>query len=205
MICVTTCPLLRNRPSILPQHLCFLKSAFVRLGFYSDNLCLFRRSRPSCRTIQPTPSTTPAWRSFPPSPASESHARADLPAARRPCPTTSYQTSSVSASLVSCCQGDLSGFYFFSWCSSPAPLFQRRRWTARCLPGHPGVCAWVPAPGAASVTARATSSCGQPTRAPPAPSWRSRPSACPTAAWSGSNPPAELLHCSTLGLPRLYY
>lgn len=63
-----------------------------------------------------------------------------------------------------------------------ARLFQRPRWTVRCLSGPPGVCAWVPAPGVASVTARATSSCGQPTLAPPALSWRSRRSVCPTAA-----------------------
>lgn len=37
MICVTKCPLLCNRPSILPQHLCFLKRTFVRLGFRSED------------------------------------------------------------------------------------------------------------------------------------------------------------------------
>lgn len=33
MICVTKCPLLRNRPSIQPQHLCSLKRTFFAFGF----------------------------------------------------------------------------------------------------------------------------------------------------------------------------
>lgn len=37
MIYVTKCPLLCNRPSILPQHLCFFKRTFVCLGFRSED------------------------------------------------------------------------------------------------------------------------------------------------------------------------
>lgn len=207
----------QNVPCYVTGHLsslsiCVLyRGPFLRLGFRSagssDYLCLLCRSRLRCQTTQPTPSTTPAWESFHPLPASELLDRADLPAARPRCPITSYQTSSVGESLVSCCQREsgLSVVYFFSWYFSFAPLFQRHRWTVRCLSGHPGVCAWVPAPGAACVTAHVTSSCSQPTLAPPALSWRSRLSACPTAAWSGSNPWAELLQYSTLGLPPLYF
>lgn len=194
-----------GHPSCL--SICFSKRTFPRLGFRSapspKHWCLFCRSRLRCQTIQSTPSTTLAWGSFHPSPASESRGRADLSAARPPCPITSYQTPSVSGSLVSCChpKSGLSVFHFFSGSFSFAHLFQRHHWTARCPSGHPGVCVWVPAPGVASVTAHVTSCCGQPTLAPPALSWRSRLSARPTAAGRGSNLRAGLLRYSTLGLP----
>ncbi|KAM4622033.1 spondin-2a isoform 2-T2 [Polymixia lowei] len=76
--------------------------------------------------------------------------------------------------------GTDSGFTFSSPnfpTSPPENITRKHRWTARCLSGHPGVCAWGRAPGAASATAPATSSCGPPTPESPVPSWRSTPSA----------------------------
>lgn len=73
-------------------------------------------------------------------------------------------------------------------------LFQRRHWTVKCLSGHPGVCVWVPAPGAVSATAHVTSSCGQPMLAPLALSWRNRLNVYHTAVWDCSNPQDTQAH-----------
>ncbi len=95
-------------------------------------------------------------------------------------------------------------FFAHTFLTPLSPSIQRHHWTAKCLSGHPGVCVWAPAPEGASATAHVTSSCGRPTLASPALSWRNRLNAYRTAVWDSSNPRGahEHRYCqySTLGL-----
>lgn len=115
-----------------------------------------------------------------------------------------YKRMLIETALVPAEICTLLSFFTHTFLTPLSPSIQRHHWTAKCLSGHPGVCVWAPVPEGASATARVTSSCGRPTLASPALSWRNRLNAYHTAVWDSSNPRRAHKHryCqySTLGL-----